>query len=165
MKALLNSTIKIYSKQSKAIFNPFNNKNSFKTFTAFSNNKANYTNDSILISKTKTETNQAKPSLFFVSLFHFRSMFTKRNTYLNKNKNYQIRDRKALRRRLIAVGPQFFRHFIHKRTHFHHKKNKKSRANRNKPKFKLLSMAMVKYARRNLPSYKKKSFKLGKRNV
>ena len=164
MKALFNLTLKAYSKPNMSIFNLSSYKNSFKTFTSFSNNKANFVNKESPILKT-TETFQAKPKLFFLSLFYFRSMFTKRNTYLNKNKNYKIRDRKALRRRLIVVGPSFFRHFIHKRTHFHHKKNKKSRANRNKPKYKLLSMAMVKYAKRNLPSYKKKSFKLGKRNV
>lgn len=165
MKAFLNSAIKAYSKPYKPIFSIFNLP-SIKTFTAFSSNTKSSSNaNEFNISKVKSASYPTIPKLFFVSLFHFRSMFTKRNTYLNKNKNYQMRDRKALRRRVIVVGPSFFRHFLHKRTHFHHKKNKKTRANRNKPKYKLLSMAMVKFARRNLPSYKKKSFKLGKRNV
>lgn len=102
--------------------------------------------------------------LYKQSLFNFRSKFTKRNQLLGKNVNYKMRDRKTLRKRLRIVGPSFYRHFLFKRTHFHHKRVKKTRANKNKPKYKLVSFAMTKYIKRNLPNFKLKKCKLGRQN-
>ena len=137
----------------------FNKSSLFSTLTK--NKSLSCTNSNI----TTKSLDITKPKFYFLSLFYIRSMFKKRNTFLNSNKGYKMKDRKALRKRLIIVGPSFNRHFLHHRVGFYHKRNKKSRQNKSKPTFKLIGMTNKRYILRNLPSFKTKRCKLGRKNT
>lgn len=141
--------------------NTFNYSKSFLFSTFTKNNSLSCTNSNLCTKKIEL----TKPKFYFLSLFYIRSMFKKRNQFLKSNKGYKMKDRKALRKRLIIVGPSFNRHFLHHRVGFYHKRNKKSRQNKSKPTFKLIGMTNKRYILRNLPNFKTKRCKLGRKNT
>ncbi len=153
--------------QSKLFSNNFLFKNtlnfnkSFLFSTLTKNNPTSSLNYNIVANKSEL----TKPKFYFISLFCIRSLFKKRNTFIKSNKGYKMKDRKALRKRLIIVGPSFNRHFLFHRVGFYHKRNKKSRANKAKPTFKLIGMTNKRYILRNLPNFKTKRCKLGRKNT
>ena len=120
--------------------------------TALANTNSNY-NNSMMNSN----------SIIYIQSMFLRSLFNKRNKFMLKNENYTMRDRKSLRKRIKLVGPSFERLFAFRRVGFRHKRIKKTTNNKNKPKFKLLSNANRSYVTRNLPYFKVKRVKLGRK--
>lgn len=106
---------------------------------------------------------QNKNTFLNIQCMFMRSLITKRRDFHNKNKNYKMKDRKSLRKRIKIVGPSHDRIFAFRRVGFRHKRIKKSSTNKNKPKIKLLSNTNHRYIKRNLPYFKIKRVKLGRK--
>ena len=116
----------------------------------------------ITTKNTYNSINLNNNSFVYVQSMFLRSLYTKRNKYLEKNKNYKMKDRKSLRKRIKIVGPSYERMFAFRRVGFRHKRTKKTNNNKSKPKFKLLSCANRSYITRNLPYFKFKRVKIGR---
>lgn len=102
--------------------------------------------------------------LIYTQLFGMRTLLKKRHQFESKNVNYKMKNRKSLRRRVRIVGPSYNRHFLFHRANIYHKRSKKSNANRKKERYKLMSMSNRRFCTRNIPEYKRKRCKLGRKS-
>ena len=131
-----------------------------KNFSSFTRNTAH----SLQSTQHKKSLNLSSSSnLIFFSFFQLRTMRKKIKQQRAKNANYSQKNRKALLRRITIVGPSYNRHVIFRRVGYYHKRIKKSFNNKNKPRYKLLSMANRRFVKRNIPQLKNKKLKLRRR--
>jgi hypothetical protein len=102
-------------------------------------------------------------SIYKVQRFGVKSRITKRNDKMKTIGTYKRRDRQSLRKRVIIVGPSFNRHFLFRKPGIHHKRRRKTSRNLSRPRMKLMSMANLKFCKRNLPHFKTRRCKYGRK--
>lgn len=117
----------------------------------------------ITIQSINSTSNTSKRVFYFFTAFYMRSYRKKLKTILAKYEPKKAKNRKALTRRIVVVGPAFDRHFLFKRAGNYHKREKKSNNNLKRPKLRLVPMVYKSWVKRNFPYWKFKRYKNLKR--